>query len=94
VSEPPESLVLTEYEDAIDPALAGALGELIAEMEGSVERIGRIVCIEVAGRPPELALAGQTHRAWRLDATQYPPSYPPETPATRAPVCFQVREST
>jgi len=41
VSEPPESLVLTEYEDAIDPALAGALGELVAEMEGRVERIAR-----------------------------------------------------
>jgi hypothetical protein len=41
VSEPPENLVLTEYEDAIDPALAGALGELIAEMEGRVERIAR-----------------------------------------------------
>lgn len=41
VGEPPESLVLTEYEDAIDAGLAGELGELIAEVEGRVERIAR-----------------------------------------------------
>ena len=40
-SEPPEGLVLTEYEDAIGPAVAGALGELNAKIEGRVERIAR-----------------------------------------------------
>ena len=41
VGEPPERLALTEYEDGIDPTLGGALGELVATVEATVERIAR-----------------------------------------------------
>lgn len=34
-------MVLTEYEEPIDPALAGKLAELIAKVEGRVERMAR-----------------------------------------------------
>ena len=39
--EPPVSLALTEYEEAIDPALAEPLGKLIAKLEAGVERVAR-----------------------------------------------------
>jgi hypothetical protein len=39
--EPPESLALTQYEDPIDPALAGALGELTATLEAAVNQMAR-----------------------------------------------------
>jgi hypothetical protein len=39
LGEPPETLALTAYEDAIDPGRAGGLRETIAELEAEVGRI-------------------------------------------------------
>jgi hypothetical protein len=40
IGEPPESHALTEYENGIDPGLAGGLRDIIGKVEAEVGRIG------------------------------------------------------
>jgi len=39
--DPPESLLLTEYEDSVDPALAEPLGQRISQAEAKVGQMAR-----------------------------------------------------
>ncbi len=49
VLAPPKSLLLTKYQDPVDPALAGPLGERISRTRGELEQMARALDLPPSG---------------------------------------------